>query len=165
MTTTIVPTPTASRPRSVRIALVSVFAGVAVHVVALVVRLVWQVVLGSQGVRGTGQRGPARGVTGHLNEPIVLIVWTLVICGLGVFFALRMRAGSDGARVTLTVFAALEAVLTVAGLAWFAAHGIGASPAGVVTLVAWALVVVADATFLVTAFRRSAEDFFARRPR
>ena len=116
--------------------------------------------------RGPGAADPALAHTAATVGVTVAVVSTVVICGLGVFLALAMRRGRNWARVTLTVFAALELINALGYVAHsvFGARfpGVESSPTLTVVRV---LIGVTALVFLVSAYRRPAGEFFAsRRP-
>ena len=87
----------------------------------------------------------------------VAIISTIVICAVGVFLAVRMRRGTNWARITLAVFALLE-LLTTDGIVTQATHG---GPAALSSVVFAVLTGLAAIAFLATAFREAANNFFA----
>jgi len=84
---------------------------------------------------------------------IVGAVVGLTIVALEVFFVLKMRAGRNWARITLTALGALSVAATVVGL------GSATAFSAVFGLVQSALIVAA----VVLMFTGAALDFFARR--
>lgn len=144
------PRPQPRPPQPVRVAVACVVVGAALHLINTVVRLAGPVPRAARALHAAAATPIAIGVG---------IVVTIVVCGLGVFLAQRMHAGRNWARVTLTVLGALQLLGAVGVVALQGTRGLG----GAFSMVVEILLGLTSLVFLIAAFQRSAQHWFAAR--
>jgi hypothetical protein len=149
------------RPKSVDTAFLAWMIGVGISVISLI----FIFTVDADAIRDAmreGLDGQNRSYTQEeLDNAITLfrtvtVVFGLILIGLFVLFAYKMRAGRNWARITLTVLGGLSIVLTISGLGSTSGIHLIASIAqlGTVLAAVWYM------------FRPDANQYFAsRRPR
>lgn len=157
-----------ARPRSVEAAF---WIAVVAPVLSTMLIAVDLVLLHGVYLSGLQADPEIQALTGGPGEEVVrgisvgVLVFYVVLTALWIVFGVKMRAGRNWARITLTVFAALWLVNGLDAVAT------GSSPAGNPALATWpmvalaaaqsALAVVVVGAFLVLAWVRRSNGFFA----
>lgn len=104
-------------PRDVRTAFVLWLGAIAASVVAnLLGLLVVEEVLAATVARAPGTPDPEAVAWARLNAYSLIIGVTLLVLGVGLFLATRMRSGVNWARIVLTVVGAIDVLIGVLGL-------------------------------------------------